>query len=100
MHYFTRTSFLIEESELRYNRNNHINIRLGTRRFQVIKGTVYNQENSPCSKVVVRIVQINSHNQAHELLGYVVTDEHGDYLFVLEANPCMTYELTVFASLD
>jgi len=94
-----KSSFIIEGAKLQYCRDNHFNIRLDSQKFQIIKGNVYNQKSEPCEGAVVQIFQINSSDKLKDLLGYVFTDECGEYLFALEANPCMIYELTIYAPL-
>ena len=95
-----KASFIIEGARLQYSRNNHFNIKLESQKFQIIKGTVYNQEKERCEAAVVEVVQISCKDKAKCLLGYVFTDKEGEYLFALEAKPCMIYELAIYAPLN
>lgn len=99
MNYFKKASFIVEGAKLHYNRNNHINIKLDSQKFQIIKGTVYNQKKKPCEGAVVQIIQMSCRDKSKYLLGYVFTDENGRYLFALEAKPCMIYELAIYSPL-
>ncbi|MFA9376168.1 MAG: hypothetical protein ACERKZ_05365 [Lachnotalea sp.] len=92
-------SFIVRGANLEYCRENHINIKLAPNKFQIIKGIVYNQRLEPCEGAVVQVIQINGKTKSKIILGYVTTNEEGEYLFSIEANPSMKYELTIFAPL-
>ena len=94
-----KASFIIEGAKLQHCSNNHFSIKLDSQKFQIIKGTVYNQNKETCEGAVIQIVQIGCRDRTKCLLGYVFSDENGEYLFALEANPCMIYELAIYAPL-
>jgi uncharacterized protein YegP (UPF0339 family) len=94
---FRNNSFLISGSKLLPWRENHYNFKLCRKNHQIIKGTIYNQDQTPCAGATVLVTQIDNEKQERMLLGFVVTDKAGHYLFSLEANPKMKYELTVYA---
>ena len=94
-----KASFIINGAKLQSCTNNHFNFKLEKQNFQIIKGTVYNQKQEPCIGATVQVIQISCKDNARCLLGYVQTDEKGEYLFSLEAKPCMKYELTIYAPL-
>lgn len=94
---FRNNSFLISGSKLLPWRENHYNFKLCKKHHQIIKGTIYNQNQTPCAGATVIVTQIDEEKQERMLLGFAVTDEAGYYLFSLEAIPKMKYELTVFA---
>ncbi|OYO76233.1 hypothetical protein C8E03_10255 [Lachnotalea glycerini] len=92
-------SFTIEGAKLKC-RNNHFNIQLDRQKFQIIKGTVFNQKQHPCKGAAIQVFQINCKNNDRSLLGYVLTDEAGEYLFAIEAKPFMKYEIIIYAPLS
>jgi hypothetical protein len=92
-------TFFISGSKLMPCRENHYNFHLCKRHYQIIKGTVYSQNQTPCAGATVQLTQINEKSYEKVRLGYAVTDESGHYLFSLEAKPQMKYELSVFAPL-
>lgn len=94
-----KASFVIKGSKLNFCKENHFPIQLDRQKFQIVKGTVYNQNQEPCEGAVVQVIQINCKDKTKNLLGYVLTGENGEYLFAIEAKPCMKYELTIFAPL-
>jgi len=94
-----KSSFIIEGARLERCKDNHFNIKLDSQKLQIIKGTIYNQKKEPCEGTVVQIVQISWSDKSKYLLGYVFTDENGEYLFALEAKPSMLYELSIYAPL-
>ncbi|SEW23270.1 hypothetical protein [[Clostridium] fimetarium] len=93
------SSFIIEGARLQHSKNNHFNIKLDNLKFQIIKGTIYNQKKERCEGAVVQVVQISCRDKSKCLLGYVFTDENGEYIFALEAKSCMIYELAIYAPL-
>ncbi|GLB24083.1 hypothetical protein LXJ15735_03240 [Lacrimispora xylanolytica] len=94
-----RNTFMIRGSKLLPWRENHYNFHLSRDHHQIIKGTVYSEEGTPCAGASIMLTQIDEANQERLVLGYAVTDEAGQYLFSLEAKPQMKYELTVYAPL-
>ncbi len=99
MNCFKKASFMISGAKLHSCRENHFNIQLERQNFQIINGTVYNQNQEPCPGAAVQVIQINCKDHTRNLLGYVLTDENGHYLFPIEAKPYMKYELAVYAPL-
>lgn len=99
MNCFKKSSFVINGARLQTCRENHFNFRLKSQKFQIIRGTVYNQNQEPCPGAAVQVVKINCRDHSRTLLGYALTDENGRYLFSVEAKPYMKYELAVFAPL-
>lgn len=94
-----KASFMVNGARLHSCRENHFDIQLQKRNFQIINGTVYNQKQEPCQGAAVQVVQINCEEETKTILGYVLTDENGHYLFPIEAKPWMKYELTIYAPL-
>ncbi len=94
-----RESFIVKGTDLACCKKNNLTIKLGPKKSQIIKGTVYNQRQEPCEGAVVLVLQINCKNKVRKLLGYVITGEEGEYLFAIEAKPYMKYELTIYAPL-
>lgn len=90
-------SFIISSSKLLPWRENHYNFQLSRKHHHIIKGTIYTQNQTPCAGATVLVTQIDDEKQERISLGFAVTDEAGCYLFSLETNPKMKYELTVFA---
>ena len=99
MDFNKKASFTIRGSRLLPCRENHFNFHLGQMNYQIIKGTVYCLNQRPCGRAVVQITQVDMVNHTATLLGYTITDEAGRYVFSLEAQPDMKYELSVFAPL-
>jgi hypothetical protein len=93
------TSFTIRGSRLLPCRENHFNFHLGRINFQIIKGIVYCLNQTPSAGAVVLITQVDMVNHTSTVLGYSITDEAGRYVFSLEAQPDMKYEISVFAPL-
>lgn len=93
------TSLFIRGAKLRCHRENRVQIQLDCNEFQIIKGTVYKSNNSPCKGAVVQVIQRNCINNLVEVIGYVFTGEDGEYLFSLRAKPYMLYELNVYEPL-
>lgn len=99
MNCYKKASFVIKGAKLCRCRENHFPIRLDPKEFQIIKGIVYNAKNEPCDGAVVQVIQISCKDEVRNLLGYALTDEYGQYLFAIEAEPYMKYELMVYAPL-
>jgi hypothetical protein len=99
MDYNKKTSFTIRGSRLLPCRENHFNFHLGRINFQIIKGTVYCLNQTPSAGTAVQITQVDMVNHTSTILGYAITDEAGHYVFSLEAQPDMKYEISVFAPL-
>lgn len=99
MDHSIKASFIIKGSKLLPCRENHYNFHLDQSKFQIIKGTVYCSQDTPCADAVVEVIQIDGNKHTRKLLGYAITDENGRYLISLEAIPGMTYELSVYAPL-
>ncbi|MFT4005821.1 MAG: hypothetical protein QM683_09360 [Lacrimispora sp.] len=99
MNCFKKSSFVISGARLQSSKDNHFNIRLKGRCFQIIRGTVYNQNQEPCAGAAVQVIEINGEDHSRIPLGYAFTDENGYYLFSIEAKPSMKYELAVYAPL-
>lgn len=94
-----KASFTIRGSSLQPCSKNHFNFHLGRMNFQIIKGTVYRLDHTPCSGAAVQITQVDMATYAATPLGYAITDEAGRYVISLKAQPDMKYELSVFAPL-
>lgn len=94
-----RSAFEINARNLHCYRNNHYHFRLHREKYQIIQGTVYNQNQQPCVGAAIQVVAIDCRNGYTRLLGYVVTNELGEYVFSVSAKPYLKYELTVFAPL-
>ncbi len=94
-----KASFTIRGSKLLPCSKKHINFHLGPMNYQIIKGTVYRPDHTPCSKAVVQITQVDMVTHEITPLGYVITDKAGRYVFSLKALPDMKYELSIFAPL-
>lgn len=92
-------SFTIEGSSLLPCSKKHFNFHLSRMNFQIIKGTVYRVDHTPCCGAVVQITQVDMATHAATPLGYAITDKAGRYVFSLQAQPDMKYELSVFAPL-
>lgn len=94
-----RNTFFIRGSNLLPCRENHYSFRLSRHHYQLIKGTVYSQDQTPCAGAAVQLTQIDEIHEERLVIGYAVTDETGHYLFSLRAEPQMKYELSVYAPL-
>jgi hypothetical protein len=94
-----KTFLLVEGAKLKLFKDNHLCIQVNRQRFQIVKGIIYNQNQKPCVGAVVQVVQINCNDKSRSLLGYVLADEYGEYLFAIEAKSCMKYELSIYAPL-
>ena len=92
-------SITLENSKLKEAMYYHLNIMLKGKRLQIIKGTVYNQKQKPSRGAVIQVTQISNLNR-RSILGYCYTDENGKYLFAIEAQPYMKYEIAVYAPLS
>nr|WP_314459069.1 hypothetical protein [uncultured Clostridium sp.] len=94
-----KASFTIKGSSLLPCSKKHVNFHLSRMNFQIIKGTVYHPDHTPCSEAVVQITQVDMATHAATPLGYAMTDKAGRYVISLEAQRDMKYELSVFAPL-
>lgn len=94
-----KASFTIRGSKLLPCSKKHFNFHLGRMNYQIIKGTVYRPDHTPCSGAVVQITQVDMVTHEATPLGYIITDKAGRYVFSLKAQPDMKYELSVFAPL-
>lgn len=94
-----KASFTISGSKLLPCSKKHFNFHLGPMNYQIIKGTVYRPDHTPCSGAAVQITQVDMATHETTTLGYVITDKAGRYVFSLKALPDMKYELSVFAPL-
>ncbi|WP_097003862.1 carboxypeptidase regulatory-like domain-containing protein [Lacrimispora amygdalina] len=94
-----KASFTIKGSRLLPCRENHFNFHLNQVHFQIIQGTVYCLNQTPCAGAAIQVTQVDMVNHSTSLLGYTITDESGHYVLSLEAHPDKRYELTVFTPL-
>lgn len=99
MDYMNKNSYYVNGTRLHPFKENHFTFQLTHRNFQIIKGTVYNHNNIPCSHAVLQVSELNCDTQDKLLLGYTITDETGNYLIPIEAKPYKNYEITIFTPL-
>lgn len=62
----------------------------------IIKGNVYSPQGNRSSGAVVRLTEVNPITKQKNTIGYTVTNSEGEYLFVVEVNPYMCYEVNVY----
>lgn len=96
----SNTSIIIEGSMLSSNAQYNLNIVLNSNQYQIIKGTIYNQNQKPMAGAVIQVTQIDVKNKIKDTLGYSYTDGKGKYLFAIKALPYMKYEMTVYSPLS
>ncbi len=96
---FKKSSLRISGARLQSRPEYHFRIQLDKQSYQIIKGTIYGQNQEPCGGAVIRITQIDCRDFYRQLLGYTVADENGYYLFSIKAKADKKYELTVYAPL-
>ncbi len=99
MNCFKKSSLRINGARLQSRPEYHFHIQLEKQNFQIIKGTIYGQDQKPCRGAVIRIAQIDCQDGTRQLLGYTVADENGYYLFSIKAKSDKKYELAVYAPL-
>ena len=96
----SHASIILFGSKLRPNSQYNFNLMLRTQRFQIIRGTVYDQNHQPSIGAVIQITQIRVDNNKRKILGYCYTDENGEYVFATQALFHMKYEMAVYAPLS
>ena len=67
--------------------------------MSIIKGIVYKPDGGLSCGAAIEVRQMNPTNCKRTILGYTYTNNKGEYVFALQANSCMLYEITVYAAL-
>lgn len=99
MNWSYNESFMLRGYCLKENINSHLNIILSNRSTSIVRGIVYSSDGEISCGAAIEIKQINPINCQSHIVGYTYTNNCGEYVFALEANPCMFYEITVYAPL-
>lgn len=71
-----------------------------TRNRSIIKGVVYNQCGKLAVDSAVEFREINACTNESVVLGYCITNERGEYVFVVEPKIDMLYEVLVYSPLQ